>query len=163
MRKSFTVIEFIMVIVIVAILAALAVNRFHGYDEIKLNLAVDRLVADIRYAQNLAIADHEEVYVAFSTAGDTYEVYNMVGSKTYYANPYSQEDFIVNFTTDKEFKNIDISAANFDGTATLRFSALGEPRDGAGNTLLAQGGVTLSYKGNSGTVTVQPNTGYCSK
>ncbi|MCM8826417.1 MAG: hypothetical protein NC904_02745 [Candidatus Omnitrophica bacterium] len=160
--SNFTIIEMIMVITILSILLILAVNRFSFYYGVKLELAGKKLVADIRYVQALAIAEHRELYIEFIPSLNKYEVYRKdLGSKIYYVHPYTKKDFIVDFSLDSEFKGVSLNSASFDGTNILRFSSLGEPKNGNGNPLLEEGVVVLNYKDNEVKVVVYPKTGFC--
>ena len=155
---GFTIVELIMVIVILAVIAALAIPRFDSYYTIILEGAARRLVSDIRYTQRLAIAKHDDYGIEFNTGSDSYRVYRVSDNSTA-VEPLSRGNFIMNYTTDSEFKSIDLASANFGGTSNLRFTSLGTPQDANGNNLASAGTATISYKGSSKTVSVTINTG----
>ncbi len=156
MKKSFTVIELIMVIVIVGILAALAIPRFSSFYYIKFNGAMKKVISDIRYVQQLAISRHESYNIIFNTAGETYEV-RRASDNSYAVNPFSRGNFIINFTTDPQYNGINIVSANFG--ATLQFDWRGIPRNGAGAPLSGEGSISFSYQGNTIVIYVTPDTG----
>ncbi|MFH1768904.1 MAG: GspH/FimT family protein [Candidatus Omnitrophota bacterium] len=158
--RGFTLIEMVVVIVIIGIVAFAALNRLSFVEGMNVNLAARTIVADIRYVQNLAVSDHEEVYIAFSVDNDNYEVYKMDGlNKVYYTRPDTQEPFIVDFTGG-QFKGLDITAVGFDTTLILRYNYLGRPLNGNGNDLAGQGQISLEYEGSALTVVVYPGTGF---
>ena len=154
---GFTIIELAMVIVLIAILAALAIPRFDSFYSIKLEGAARKLVADIRYTQRLAIALHDDYGVEFNTSAETYRVYRVSDNATA-TEPLSRSAYQTSFAANSEFQGIDISSASFGGTQHVRFNSLGTPRDGNNSVLSSNGTVVLSYKGNSRTITVTPNT-----
>lgn len=156
MKKGYTIIELIMVIVIVGILATLSIPRFQSFYYIKLNGAMKKVIADIRYAQQLAISRHESYNIIFNTANETYEV-RRVSDSSYAVNPFSRGNFIVNFTSDPQYNGIKIDSTSFGGT--LQFDWQGIPRNGAGTALSAEGSVVFSYQNNVMTIYITPNTG----
>lgn len=164
--RGFTLIEFIMVIVIVGILASLVIPRFESFYAIKLDGAVKKVVSDIRYVQQIAISEHVNTRIVFNTAADTYTAYKEVpppgsGNWIIMVDPFSRSSLNpwVNFTTDPKYKGIDISNADFGGTQTLRFNWQGVPQNGGGINLPAQGLLQLQYQDSSRTVYITPNTG----
>lgn len=160
-KGGFTIIELVMVIVLIAIMAALAIPKFDSYYAIKLGGAARKLLFDIRYAQRLAIAQHDSYGVEFNTAANTYRIYKVSDNSTA-IEPLSRSSFLVDYTANTEFKDIDITSVNFGGTTKIAFSSLGVPKNGSGVDLSVNGTVTISYKGSSQTITVIPNTGKAS-
>jgi len=154
--RGFTLIELVMVIVIVGILAVIAVPRFESFYAIKLDGATKKVVSDIRYAQQLAIARHEDYRVVFDVANNNYEV-RRVSDGSFATDPFTRADFIVNFNTDAQYKGIRISNTNFGGT--LQFDWQGIPRDGNGTALTSEGSISFSYQGNNRTIYITPDTG----
>jgi prepilin-type N-terminal cleavage/methylation domain-containing protein len=159
MKRGYTVIELIMVIVIVGILAALAMPRFQSFYYIKFNGAMKKVIADIRYVQQLAVSRHESYNIIFDTASETYEV-RRVSDNSYAINPFSRSNFIVDFNTDPQYKGINIVSADFGGgSSTLRFDWQGIPRNGADTPLSSEGSISFSYQGNTIVIYITPNTG----
>jgi type II secretory pathway pseudopilin PulG len=155
-KKSYTVIELIMVIVIVGILATLSIPRFQSFYYLKLNGAMKKVISDIRYAQQLAISRHESYNIIFNTANEAYEV-RRVSDNSYATNPFSRGSFIVNFTSDPQYNGIKIDSTSFGGT--LQFDWQGIPRNGSGTALSAESNVVFSYQNNVMTIYITPNTG----
>lgn len=158
MNTGFTLIEIIMVIVIIAILAVLAIPKADSYYTIKLEGTARKIVSDIRYTQRLSIGKHEDYGVEFNTGADSYRVYRVSDNSTA-VDPLTRGNFTIDFTTDSEYKGIDISSADFGGTSKVRFTSLGVPQDANGNNLTSAGTVTISFKGSSKTIGITPNTG----
>ncbi|MBN1793376.1 MAG: GspH/FimT family protein [Candidatus Omnitrophica bacterium] len=150
--------EMIMIIVVIAILAVLAIPRFDTYYDLKLNGAARKLISDIRYVQQISISKHTGYGLEFDTGGNSYRVF-LVSSDATIPDPTTRTNMIIDYDTSAEFAGIDLNAVNFGGTAELRFSSLGEPRDANNTALAASGTVTLVYQGRTKTVTVTPETG----
>ncbi|MBU0759933.1 MAG: GspH/FimT family pseudopilin [Candidatus Omnitrophica bacterium] len=166
MRRGFTIIELIMVMVIIAILAVIAIPRFESFYEIKLRGTANRLVLDIRYAQRVAISEHESYGLEFDAANERYRVYQ-VSTDLPARDPLTRSTgtaqwnggLVLDYNSDSEYGGIDLTSANFNGTDRLRFTSLGVPQDANGTNLSSIGTVSISYEGSSETVNVTPNTG----
>jgi len=168
--KGVTLIELAMVIVIVGILAGLAMPRFDSFYFMKLSGAMKKVSSDIRYAQQLAISQHADSRIEFS--GNTYRgcycneadgacTTGACGSTNWSAitDPFTRGNLLVNFNTDPQYSGITISNPSFGGTATLRFDWMGVPQNANGANLTTEGSVNFSYKGNTSSIAVTPNTG----
>ncbi len=167
-HHGFTLIELIMVIVIIGILSVIAHSRFTAYYGLKVDGAARKLAADIRYAQQVSLSQHEAHEIEFDTANNRYRLY-VVSTSTNATDPLTRETgtvgqdwtsgYVVEYDTDPEFLGIDLTSASFGSTVKLRFSSLGTPQNGSGTVLSATGSATLSLQGYSRTVEVTPNTG----
>jgi Tfp pilus assembly protein FimT len=164
-KRSFTIIELIMIIVIIGILAALAIPRFSSFYVLKLDSAVKKVVEDIRYVQAVAISRHANTGIVFGEDIDTYRAYVCDSDCETLANwfaledPFTRGDLVIDFTDDPQYSGIDISGVDFGGTNTLRFDWQGIPQNRTGVALSSEGTLTLSYRDNSYAIYVTPNTG----
>ena len=157
--RGVTLIELTMVMVMISILLVLAVPRFQSFYFIKLNGAVKKVAADIRYVQQLSISRHESYKIVFDPVFNKYEV-RRVSDNSLAVNPFSRNSFVVNFNSDPQYKGIDVASANFGGTAGVRFDWQGVPQNDSGVNLLSEGEVRFTYQGNAFSVFVGPNTGW---
>ena len=74
-QKGFTLIELVIVFAIIVILAGISLASFRNIQpNIKLNGAARNLVTDLRYAQQLAIAEQIDYGVFFSTSTHGYKI-----------------------------------------------------------------------------------------
>ena len=74
-RPGFSLVELVTVVAIMAIMAAIAMPRMAAAAARRnLDAATQRLVADLRHAQQHALASSANVSVAFDAASDTYAV-----------------------------------------------------------------------------------------
>jgi MSHA pilin protein MshC len=67
-RKGFTLIELVIVLLLVGILAVYAAPRMVAVTDTKAGAFADKLRADVRYAQNLAMTQNRRYRVYFNTA-----------------------------------------------------------------------------------------------
>lgn len=154
LRKGFTLIEVVMVLVIVGILAGLAIPRFDSFYSIKLDASMKKVVSDIRYAQQIAVSRHGNCRIVFNPASDTYsaeEQLTLGGPWSGIKDPFTKANLVMNFQTDPQYKGIDIVNANFNSSNTLQFDWQGVPQAG--------GNATFNCQGNIRVVTVEQNTG----
>lgn len=130
--KGFTLIEIVTTLVIIGVLSVIAAVRFTGTSTISVRGAADMIQTDIRYAQEVAMAEHTAKSVIFST-----------GSSSYTFSPASGMDPLGELPSGVTISN--------DFTAT--FNTLGEPTAGGG------GSVSISADGQSKTISVYNYTG----
>jgi prepilin-type N-terminal cleavage/methylation domain-containing protein len=156
-KNGVTLIELVMVIVMISILAVLAIPRFESFYYIKLQGAAKRVISDIRYTQQMALARHEKYKIVFSTGTDSYEV-RRVSDNSYATDPFTRANLNVSLSSDAQFQGIDIAATNLT-SGTLQFNWQGVPLDVTDSALSADASVRLDYKGYSVTVYITPDTG----
>lgn len=160
--RGWTVIEIVMVIVIMGILALLAIPRFDTFYSIKLNGAAKKLVSDIRYVQQLAVAEHTNTKIVFNTATETYTAQKYNGSSwVAIIDPFTRGDLTENFTSDPQFGGVNIFSTTLSST-TLRFTLRGVPQEGpdAGPAdITVERSVTFTFRGNTVSIFITPQTG----
>ena len=131
-HKGFTLIEIVTTLVIIGVLSVIAAVRFTGTSTISARGAADMIQADIRYAQEAAMAEHTAKSVNFST-----------GSSAYTFSPESSMDPLGELP----------SGVIISNDFTVTFNTLGEPTSGGG------GSVGISADGQIKTVSVTDYTG----
>lgn len=153
-----------MVIVVAGILSAIAIPRFQSFYYIKLNGAMKKVVADIRYVQQLAVSEHTNTKLTFNTGADTYTAQKYNQSTNTWVNitdPFTRGNLSINFTTDPQYKMIDIDNTDLS-LATLRFTWQGTPQEGTDaspSNLTTERSIVFRYQGNELKVFITPNTG----
>lgn len=161
-----TLIELIMAMLIAVVLAAMAAPRLQGVGAVRTDTAHRRLIADLRYAQRLALGRQTGVAVQLSTAQERYRVYD-AASQINVTDPISGDPgvsgqpwasgFMVDYSTDPQMRGVNLLSTNFGDT--VRFDSLGRPADGAGDRFTAQGSIQIVYKGNTRTIFIEAGTG----
>ena len=131
-HKGFTLIEIVTTLVIIGVLSVIAAVRFTGTSTISVRGAADMIQADIRYAQEVAMAEYMAKSVIFST-----------GSSAYTFSPASGMDPLGELP----------SGVTISNDFTVTFNTLGEPTAGGG------GSVSISADGQSKTISVTSYTG----
>jgi len=156
--KGFTLIELVMIMVIVAIVALSAMPRTVAGSRIKLEAACQKIASDLRYVQEMALAQQVRFGLSFDTANEAYFAYR-VSVATKAIDPQTRNNFDVSFANLSEFKGIDIASTNFSDK--IEFNSAGAPYDGNNVILSSQGVITLQTTdaAYSRTVSIEAKTG----
>ncbi len=123
--KGFTFVETVIVVIIIATLTgAVGVTVNSVNDDTRLINAAVRALADMRYAQEMAITQRREVDFIVNIGSDNYRaVYNDDGS--YVPSPQGNGNLIVQLNQD-EYQGVDITSSAFAGQQ-FSFDAVGRP------------------------------------
>ncbi|MFH1645586.1 MAG: GspH/FimT family pseudopilin [Candidatus Omnitrophota bacterium] len=152
-KDAITIIELIMVIAIIGILAV-AVSFTPG--TLKITGAANRLMSDIRYAQQLAISRQVSCGVCFNTADNSYFVY--IGNNTVLADdPHTMSELSIDYDTHSNYSGLLLLNTNFGDC--ISFDSAGAPYDNSGALLASQGVITLQSGEYTKAVTIEKNTG----
>ena len=152
LKSGFTLLELIIVMVIITVLAVAGV--FLPLHSNKLMAAANKLVFDLRYAQQLAIS--RQVPCGLSFSSNSYFVF-INNTSTKATDPYTGKNFDINYNNASELRGISLSSTNFGNL--ISFNYLGAPRNSSNTTLSSAGIITLQYGGRSRNVAIEPNTG----
>ena len=165
-RRSFTVIELIVVILILTVLGVTVFARIPDLGPLRLQTAAKKLQTDIRYAQSLALSLQMRTGLAFNVVADSYSLYieRTPGVWSLAANPLTKTDFTVTLNTD-EFVGVQITVVYFNGyNQALVFDEWGNPYGFNVGTMTASGlnnpaGVRLVADALTQDVRVERGTG----
>ncbi len=149
-QKGFTLTEVIIVLVIIGIISVFAVPRLYDhYHNIKVMAAAKQIMADIRYAQSIAMNEHDSSWVVFDDVSNLYKIYSgsTEASRALVKDPFEQQDFI-KYLDQGEYKNVIITSLNILPGTSIAF-------DWFGNTSNF-GDIVLN---NSTTISVENVTG----
>jgi len=153
-RRAFTLIELIMVIAIIGILAVIITVSTPS--TIKLRGAANKLMFDLRYAQQLAISRQTSCGVSFDPSGDSYFAY--IGDiSTIATDPQTRGNLSIDYDTDSDYDGVSLVSTNFGDQ--ISFDYMGIPYDSTDTALSSQGVITLRYESTTQTVTVEVGTG----
>ena len=155
-QRGFTLIELVMIIVLVGIIAFTVAPRLGDTTSTNSSAFADKLRADIRYAQNLAMTENQRyrVYVntAPSPAPNGYAVMNDTNGNGTWGeageiaqDPAGTGSLSVTLNTGK-YSGITVSTP---AGGYIEFNSLGSPTVGGGAV------VTVSPGGSTVTITVQ--------
>jgi prepilin-type N-terminal cleavage/methylation domain-containing protein len=150
MRRAFTLMEVLVVVVILGIAAAVVVPQIGKPGTLTVQAAARSIVSDILTAQNESVARHASYTVSFDPTGNSYKIVD-AGGTTLAATWKTNGVYETDFDIDRRFEGVRISAADFSGKKTLSFDELGSPSSGGTVDVTASG---ISYR-----ITVSPFTG----
>lgn len=153
-NKAFSLTELIIVMLVIGILAIASV--FISFGPNKLIGTANKLMFDLRYAQQLAVSRQVSCGVSFNLSDNSYFVY-LGDTSTKATSPYSGGELLVNYNTESEYKGIRLASTNFGDL--ISFNYLGIPFNGSGIALSSQGIITLQSGAYTKTITIEPNTG----
>ncbi len=126
--RSYTLIELIIVMAVLALAAAMLVPQLVGRDALTVQAAIRLLIADLSFAQTDALANQEFRRVVFYDDGAGYCLIRVPSanwvtpadlsdpSVDYVYDPLgNMGQYIVNFFEDDRFEGVEITAADIDG------------------------------------------------
>ena len=172
-RGGFTLVEILAVLVIIGIASAIVLPALGTQDDRRAAAASRIVIADLIYAQNMAISRQQKIYVRFDTAGNSYKLLSVAssGGDTLLKHPMTQLDFIQAFGSSmKGLEKVKIDSVEFDGVApsinnefTIAFDELGAPHafcyDVNDTSDLKSGQIVIKAGSFTNTITIQPYTG----
>ncbi len=163
-KKGFTLLELVLVIVLIGILSVFVVPMLPNVTTMKAGSFADKLRADIRYAQSLAMRGNDRVRVYFNGTGGGgvtapatgYAVAydssstNNCGSFASVSDPSGSGNLTVMLMSGS-FANISVTPT----TACVEYDTLGRPYDCSGNL----GSCITTASASNITITVNPSGG----
>lgn len=158
-------VELVVVLVIVAVLAATAAPAMNSITSGRARLATDRLLRDLTFAQQRAMATGATSWVTFDTASDSWGVLAEDPSNpgrtgaTGIVDPATGRPYAVTMGTGSDdYPDVDLLSVNIDSGFEVGFDWLGRPLN-AGETALSNIGIITISDGNS--ILIWPETGHC--
>lgn len=153
-KNAFTLIELVMIIIIISILAVVVI--FSIPTSPKLSGVANKLMSDLRYAQQLSISRGGTSGVSFDPLNNSYFVY-IGDTSTKATDPHTHAELLIDYDTDSNYEGVILSSTNFGDQ--ISFDYLGTPYDSTDTALSSPGTVTLEYGPDTQDVTIEPNTG----
>jgi hypothetical protein len=127
------------VVLILGIASAIIAPQLGSRDDLKVRAAARVLVADLIYAQNLAISQQKWMYVKFDAANENYRVLDAAGPSGVdhtITHPVTRDPFVMKLgpAGGKQLADVKIKSAVFNGVDTtyrpeftVCFDELGTP------------------------------------
>ena len=143
---GFSLTELIIVIVLIGIFGAMAMTRTRsGLTTIQVQIAIDQITSDMDLAKSMAFARHDTITLVFSTSQEQYTVYNGPdGSRSAITDFPNSANGVISFDQ-PDFIEVNITSANFNGSAELQFLPLGDAKSG-GSIVLNSKTIPLIFK-----------------
>jgi len=159
--KSFTLIELVIVVTVLAILAFSSHIALNSYRVHHLRAAAERIAGDLRYAKNMAISSTTWTGAVFLVAPtNSYSLYQTDGSvDTLIKNPQDiGQDYVVNLAG--TYQDVVISGVDIGNGNKVEFDPYGAPYiDKNGTALNMNGIITLSNGSATAVICIEPTTG----
>jgi prepilin-type N-terminal cleavage/methylation domain-containing protein len=172
--SGFTLIEILVVVVILGIASAIVIPQIGSRDDINTATAARAMMADLNYAQNLAIAKQKAYYVRFY--GQNYSVCDssalvpidhplkpaLNGGK--YIVTFGDQAVPTPSGVTPGLEHVSLKDPNFNGQTILGFDEMGQPFSydtltSTATTMTSAGTVELQSGSTTLTISVQPFTG----
>jgi type II secretion system protein H len=167
-RGGFTLVEILVVVVILGIAAAMVIPQIGSRDDLNTAASARVVMADLIYAQNLAVMKQQWHFVRFGE--QNYQINSRATGQTQLmdvSNPLQKTTgFLVTFgqQSNPAFRHVRLVKAVFGGQPNLAFDEMGTPHawDVQTNTLTAltePGEITLASGSYQMKILVEPFTG----
>jgi prepilin-type N-terminal cleavage/methylation domain-containing protein len=154
-EEGFTILELITVIMLVGILSYTAISEFsNSTSSIKEMTFAKKVVADIRYAQEMAISNQKTVKCLIDPSQNRYSL--KWENDTHLKTPIAEKDFIVDIDL-SNFIGVKITSTNFS-SGLLIYDSQGQPFNGD-SPLSSE--TTLMVINKKVTIKIVPGTGRC--
>ncbi len=165
--KGFTLVEMVPVMLVVGIMAVVTGPQIvSSLQSFKLNAAAGQMLADVRYARELALSRHATYGIEINQAGNYYQIFSLSGNtKTVLTDPLTRKPMTVDFDLLPEYSGVTFGTVDFcqsGGCAAvdLRFDSFGVPADSAGSTMASSATAQISAGGTTRTLTINEQTAF---
>ena len=121
-ERGVTLLEVIVIIAVIGVLAVMSIPRLSPMGRNAARIASRQIIADMRYARQLAVSAAKNHIVRFSPAGGPYTGYSIIRVEGAVETPVGETRQIpaqVNCTGSDEFTFSPLGAASMDGTISL--------------------------------------------
>ena len=165
LRRGFTLVEILMVVVIIGIASAIIIPQIGSRDDLRAASMARVVMADLVYAQSRAVATQRMHYVRFDTEAGRYEVLDSISPEHLIDHPVNKTPFQVEIGSDRRdgLQQVTLATASFDDQPVLAFDELGTPfsyDDSTGiPTAMNAGSVILRSGNHLVTITIEPYSG----
>jgi type II secretory pathway pseudopilin PulG len=168
-RRSYTLIELLLVCAILGIAGSLLIPQIVGRDIMACQAAVRLIIGDVTFAQSDALAHQEYRRIHFNDDGSGYSISRVTQAELaapfnaatadYINDPLQGGPYIVNLGADERFNGVTIESVAIDGGGEdLHFDSLGGTVTSTGAAGLG-GTIVVAAPNDRYQITISPFTG----
>ncbi len=153
--EGFTFVEIIIVIVIVGIISVFVAPKIYdNYVNRRINSAAKQILADLRFAQSVAMTDHDSTWVEFDDNQNLYKLYSgsTKATRTLVEKSSGAGSYIRQLN-EGEFNNVTITGLSIGNDKSIAFDWFGNTSD-SGSIILSNE-VTITVEWGTGMVRIE--------
>lgn len=164
-RRAFTLVEILVVVVIIGAISAIIIPQIAGRDDLKASAGARVMIADLSYAQNLAMSISRQIYVHFDEDEQRYTLYRAfpLTDANRVIHPVTQQPFVVQFGRLRDaMEKLRLDGVDIDDGEILAFDEAGSPlavETGGSASALDNGQVVIVCGNRRVTVSIDADTG----
>ncbi len=156
--KGFTLVELIMVMIIMGILSIVVTTRVIETTALNQDINISTIRDHIRYASDYALAKGIKTVVSFDVGANQYSLFEEdLAGRTILINPEDNQNFVITLGSG-QFKGIDLTNIDVNGTNELKFASYGVPLDANDSKLTSPSFVEIN---SVNAITIFPVSGLC--
>lgn len=130
-QTGFSLIELVLVMMIIGIITVITIPKVFGIiGGVTEKAVAERLIEDLSYLRNYAIANHDTTWLVVDAAQNQWGLYSGPSalSRSLLADPLTGESLVLDL--DDDYSGVTISSVSFGGSAEVSFNYWGVPSSG---------------------------------
>ncbi|PIQ86955.1 MAG: hypothetical protein COV74_02720 [Candidatus Omnitrophica bacterium CG11_big_fil_rev_8_21_14_0_20_45_26] len=144
---GFTLIEILVVFTVIVFLSVFALTNFIDFSATRIEGAAKRIQTDIRYIQQIALAQQRRTRITFDAGTDSYaaEMENTPNAEDWTSinDPLTRQTFQVIFNTG-DYQGVDITGVTLGSGDVLIFDEMGDPYTDGNVALVEPANIVLN-------------------
>lgn len=161
-QRGFTTFEFVIVMVVAAILSASVLPTLRYLRSMQADTGASTVVRDLRFAQTLAMTARLRTWVSFDPSSETYSIYIESAPNVGRAGRIRVTDPLLQDPLTRDLRSLfaghsDLATVSVGGGTEVQFDELGVPYNGSDVALTSSGSIVFE---SGRVVEIHDETGY---